>query len=157
MIEIDSITKRYGDTVVVDNASMTIAPHTITVIVGTSGAGKTTLMRMINRLVEPSSGEIRIDGSPNTAIPGYELRRRIGYAIQGHGLFPHRTVAENIATVPALLGWERARIDAKVEELLSLFQLDPPPSVRAIRMSSRAASSSASASPGRSPPSRTSS
>ncbi|GMB81887.1 ABC transporter ATP-binding protein [Shinella zoogloeoides] len=125
MIEIDSITKRYGDTVVVDNASMTIAPHTITVIVGTSGAGKTTLMRMINRLVEPSSGEIRIDGAPNTAIPGYELRRRIGYAIQGHGLFPHRTVAENIATVPSLLGWERGRIDAKVGELLSLFQLDP--------------------------------
>ena len=125
MIEIDSITKRYGDTTVVDNVSMTIAPHTITVIVGTSGSGKTTLMRMINRLVEPTSGEIRIDGAPNSAIPGYELRRRIGYAIQGHGLFPHRTVAENIATVPTLLGWEKGRIEAKVKELLSLFQLDP--------------------------------
>ena len=125
MIEIDSITKRYGDTAVVDNVSMTIAPHTITVIVGTSGSGKTTLMRMINRLVEPTSGEIRIDGEPNSAIPGYELRRRIGYAIQGHGLFPHRTVAENIATVPTLLGWQKSRIDGKVEELLSLFQLDP--------------------------------
>ncbi|WP_242218253.1 ABC transporter ATP-binding protein [Shinella zoogloeoides] len=125
MIEIDSITKRYGDTAVVDNVSMTIAPHTITVIVGTSGSGKTTLMRMINRLVEPTSGEIRIDGEPNSVIPGYELRRRIGYAIQGHGLFPHRTVAENIATVPTLLGWQKSRIDGKVEELLSLFQLDP--------------------------------
>jgi len=124
MIEIDSITKRYGDTTVVDDVSMTIAPHTITVIVGTSGSGKTTLMRMINRLVEPSAGTIRIDGADNHAIPGYELRRRIGYAIQGHGLFPHRTVAQNIATVPTLLGWDRARIDAKVEELLSLFQLD---------------------------------
>jgi osmoprotectant transport system ATP-binding protein len=125
MIEIDSITKRYGDTTVVDNVSLTIAPRTITVIVGTSGSGKTTLMRMINRLVEPTSGKILIDGEPNSAIPGYELRRRIGYAIQGHGLFPHRTVGENIATVPTLLGWEKSRIDAKVNELLTLFQLDP--------------------------------
>ena len=125
MIEIDSITKRYGETAVVDNVSMTIAPHTITVIVGTSGSGKTTLMRMINRLVEPTSGTILIDGADNRSIPGHELRRRIGYAIQGHGLFPHRTVAENIATVPTLLGWEKPRIAAKVKELLSLFQLDP--------------------------------
>ncbi len=125
MIEIDSITKRYAETTVVDNVSMTIAPRTITVIVGTSGSGKTTLMRMINRLVEPTSGKILIDGEPNSAIPGYELRRRIGYAIQGHGLFPHRTVAENIATVPTLLGWDKSRIDAKVKELLTLFQLDP--------------------------------
>jgi osmoprotectant transport system ATP-binding protein len=125
MIEIDSITKRYAETAVVDNVSMTIAPRTITVIVGTSGSGKTTLMRMINRLVEPTSGKILIDGEPNSAIPGYELRRRIGYAIQGHGLFPHRTVAENIATVPTLLGWDKSRIDAKVKELLTLFQLDP--------------------------------
>ncbi|UDF28144.1 UNVERIFIED_ORG: ABC transporter ATP-binding protein [Roseateles sp. XES5] len=125
MIEIETITKRYGDNTVVDTVSMTIAPRTITVIVGTSGSGKTTLMRMINRLVEPTSGKIRIDGEDNSAIPGYELRRRIGYAIQGHGLFPHRTVAENIATVPTLLGWEKSRIDAKVKELLSLFQLDP--------------------------------
>lgn len=125
MIEIEGITKRYGDNTVVDNVSMTIAPRTITVIVGTSGSGKTTLMRMVNRLVEPTSGTIRIDGEDNRAIPGYELRRRIGYAIQGHGLFPHRTVAENIATVPGLLGWDKGRIDAKVKELLSLFQLDP--------------------------------
>lgn len=125
MIEIESITKRYGDNTVVDTVSMTIAPRTVTVIVGTSGSGKTTLMRMINRLVEPTSGTIRIDGEDNRGIPGYELRRRIGYAIQGHGLFPHRTVAENIATVPGLLGWEKSRIEAKVKELLSLFQLDP--------------------------------
>lgn len=125
MIEIENITKRYGETAVVDEVSMTIAPHTITVIVGTSGSGKTTLLRMVNRLVEPTSGTIHIDGEDNRTIPGYELRRRIGYAIQGHGLFPHRTVAENIATVPGLLGWEKSRIDAKVEELLTLFQLDP--------------------------------
>ena len=125
MIEIDTVTKRYGENTVVDAVTMTIAPRTITVIVGTSGSGKTTLLRMINRLVEPSEGTIRIDGEDILAIPGYQLRRRIGYAIQGHGLFPHRTVAQNIATVPELLGWERARIDAKVAELLTLFQLDP--------------------------------
>lgn len=125
MIEIDAITKCYDDNVVVDQVSMTIEPRTVTVIVGTSGSGKTTLLRMINRLVEPTSGTIRIDGEDNRVLPGFELRRRIGYAIQGHGLFPHRTVAQNIATVPVLLGWEKSRIDAKVTELLELFQLDP--------------------------------
>ncbi|WP_043613490.1 ABC transporter ATP-binding protein [Ensifer sp. ZNC0028] len=125
MIEIENITKRYGESTVVDDVSLTIAPRTVTVVVGTSGSGKTTLLRMVNRLVEPTSGTIRLDGEDNRSLPGYELRRRIGYAIQGHGLFPHRTVAQNIATVPTLLGWERARIDAKVEELLRLFQLDP--------------------------------
>ncbi|KQS81249.1 amino acid ABC transporter ATP-binding protein [Rhizobium sp. Leaf384] len=125
MIEIDGITKRYDDTTVVDNVTMTIQPRTVTVIVGTSGSGKTTLLRMINRLVEPTSGTIRLDGEDNRSVPGFELRRRIGYAIQGHGLFPHRTVAENIATVPVLLGWDASRIDAKVAELLALFQLDP--------------------------------
>lgn len=125
MIEIDAITKRYDGNAVVDRVSMTIEPHTVTVIVGTSGSGKTTLLRMINRLVEPTSGSIRIDGEDNRAIPGFELRRRIGYAIQGHGLFPHRTVAQNIATVPQLLGWSASRIDGKVKDLLNLFQLDP--------------------------------
>ncbi|CZT33856.1 ABC transporter ATP-binding protein [Rhizobium sp. 9140] len=125
MIEIDGITKRYGDNTVVNNVTMTINPRTVTVIVGTSGSGKTTLLRMINRLVEPTSGTIRLDGEDNRSVPGFELRRRIGYAIQGHGLFPHRTVAENIATVPVLLGWDTVRIKAKVAELLALFQLDP--------------------------------
>ncbi|HEV7308994.1 ABC transporter ATP-binding protein [Ensifer sp.] len=125
MIEIENITKRYGENTVVDDVSLTVAPRTVTVIVGTSGSGKTTLLRMINRLVEPTSGAIRLDGEDNRVLPDYELRRRIGYAIQGHGLFPHRTVAQNIATVPTLLGWDRARIDAKVDELLRLFQLDP--------------------------------
>lgn len=125
MIEIEGITKRYGETTVVRDVCLTIAPRTVTVIVGTSGSGKTTLLRMINRLVEPTSGTIRLDGEDNRSLPGYELRRRIGYAIQGHGLFPHRTVAQNIATVPTLLGWDRSRIDSKVAELLNLFQLDP--------------------------------
>ncbi|MBB2972411.1 ABC transporter ATP-binding protein [Mesorhizobium sp. RMAD-H1] len=125
MIEIENITKRYGEAEVVKDVSFVVEPRTVTVIVGTSGSGKTTLLRMINRLVEPTSGEIRLDGRDNRAVPAYELRRHIGYAIQGHGLFPHRTVAQNIATVPVLLGWEKARIDTRVDELLSLFQLDP--------------------------------
>lgn len=125
MIEIENITKRYGEAEVVKDVSFVVQPRTVTVIVGTSGSGKTTLLRMINRLVEPTSGEIRLDGRDNRAVPAYELRRHIGYAIQGHGLFPHRTVAQNIATVPVLLGWEKARIDTRVDELLSLFQLDP--------------------------------
>jgi osmoprotectant transport system ATP-binding protein len=125
MIEIEGITKDYDGTTVVRDVTMTIAPRTVTVIVGTSGSGKTTLLRMINRLVEPTAGMIRLDSEDNRSVPGFELRRRIGYAIQGHGLFPHRTVAENIATVPVLLGWDKPRIAAKVEALLSLFQLDP--------------------------------
>ncbi|MET3896796.1 osmoprotectant transport system ATP-binding protein [Devosia sp. UYZn731] len=125
MIEIEDITKIYGETAVVDRVSLVIDPGTICVIVGTSGSGKTTLMRMINKLVEQTSGAIRIDGEDIAGIPAYELRRRIGYAIQGHGLFPHRTVGQNIATVPKLLGWDKKRIADRVEELLTLFQLDP--------------------------------
>ena len=125
MIEIEGITKRYDETTVVDDVSMVIEPRTIAVIVGTSGSGKTTLLRMINRLVEPTAGVIKLDGADNRSLPGYELRRSIGYAIQGHGLFPHRTVAQNIATVPVLLGWDKARIKARVDELMTLYQLDP--------------------------------
>jgi len=125
MIVIENITKRYDATTVVDDVSLVIEPRTVTVIVGTSGSGKTTLLRMINRLVEPTSGVIKLDGVDNRSMPGHELRRQIGYAIQGHGLFPHRTVAQNIATVPVLLGWEARRVAARVDELLSLFQLDP--------------------------------
>lgn len=125
MIEIENLTKRYGETAVVDDVSLVIQPRTVAAIVGTSGSGKTTLLRMINRLVEPTSGTIKLDGVDNRSLPGHQLRRSIGYAIQGHGLFPHRTVAENIATVPTLLGWDKARISARVDELLTLFQLDP--------------------------------
>ena len=125
MIEIENITKRYDKQTVVNDVSMVVEPRTIAAIVGTSGSGKTTLLRMINRLVEPTSGTIKLDGVDNHSLPDYELRRSIGYAIQGHGLFPHRTVAQNIATVPLLLGWDRERIDERVDELLKLFQLDP--------------------------------
>mgnify|MGYP001229116797 CR=1 FL=1 len=125
MIEIDGITKVYGEARAVDNVSLTVERGELAAIVGTSGSGKTTLMRMINRLVEPTSGTIRIDGRDNRDLPAYELRRGIGYAIQGHGLFPHRTVAENIATVPKLLGWDRKKRDERVDELLTLFNLEP--------------------------------
>ncbi|MBD8064431.1 ABC transporter ATP-binding protein [Devosia sp. PTR5] len=125
MIEIDSIVKTYEGVPVVDAVSMTIQPHTICAVVGTSGSGKTTLLRMINRLVTPTSGTIRIDGEDIRGIRPYELRRRIGYAIQGHGLFPHWTVAQNIGAVPRLLKWSKADISARINELLELFQLDP--------------------------------
>ncbi|MGY5806996.1 ABC transporter ATP-binding protein [Rhizobium sp. LEGMi198b] len=125
MIELKDVTKRYGNATVVDNVNMSMEKGTITVIVGTSGSGKSTLVRMINRLVPISLGQILVDGRDVMSVPATELRRRIGYAIQGHGLFPHRTVAQNIATVPQLLGWDKARIDRRVEELLNLFHLDP--------------------------------
>ncbi|AVF05363.1 MULTISPECIES: ABC transporter ATP-binding protein [Devosia] len=125
MIEIQELTKVYGETTVVDRVSLTIGAGELCAIVGTSGSGKTTLMRMVNRLVEPTAGKVLIDGQDTRDVPAYELRRRIGYAIQGHGLFPHRTVGQNIGTVPHLLGWEKSRITKRVDELLSLFQLDP--------------------------------
>jgi len=125
VIEIDSVTKSFLGTTAVDNVSMSVAKGEIAAVVGTSGSGKTTLLRMINRLIEPTSGTIRIDGRDTRTLPPHELRRGIGYAIQGNGLFPHRSVAENVATVPRLLGWDRGRIARRVDELLSLFHLDP--------------------------------
>ncbi|NZD49209.1 ABC transporter ATP-binding protein [Rhizobium leguminosarum] len=125
MIEIRNVTKRYGAATVVDDVSMSVEKGEITVIVGTSGSGKSTLMRMINRLVPITEGEIFVGGQNVMDVEVTELRRKIGYAIQGHGLFPHRTVAQNIATVPQLLDWDSARIAKRVEELLGLFNLDP--------------------------------
>ncbi|MBY3062238.1 ABC transporter ATP-binding protein [Rhizobium laguerreae] len=125
MIEIRNVTKRYGAATVVDDVSMRVEKGEITVIVGTSGSGKSTLMRMINRLVPITEGEIFVGGQNVMDVDVTELRRKIGYAIQGHGLFPHRTVAQNIATVPQLLDWDSARIAKRVEELLGLFNLDP--------------------------------
>ncbi|MCL3883226.1 ABC transporter ATP-binding protein [Marivita sp. GX14005] len=125
MIEIDSITKVYNGEKAVDSVSMTAETGTITVIVGTSGSGKTTLLRMINRLEEPSSGEVRINGDSTADVKPHILRRRIGYAIQGHGLFPHHTVARNIAAVPELLDWPKDKIRERVDELLDLFSMEP--------------------------------
>ena len=125
MIRIEGLTKQYGATTVVDQVSLEVERNSIAVVVGTSGSGKSTLLRMINRLVEPTSGRVLLDGADTRSEPAHLLRRRIGYAIQGHGLFPHRTVAENVATVPRLLGWPEARIHERVSELLEIFQLDP--------------------------------
>ncbi len=104
---------------------MVIERNSITVIVGTSGSGKSTLLRMINRLIEPTSGRVLIEGRDTEGEPGHQLRRRIGYVIQGHGLFPHRTVAENIATVPRLLEWDEAPDPRAHRQLLEALQLDP--------------------------------
>ena len=125
MITLENLTKQYGATTVVADVSMEIERHTMTVIVGSSGSGKSTLLRMINRLVEPTRGRVLIDGKDTATESPHLLRRRIGYAIQSHGLFPHRTVAENVATVPRLLEWDETRIRARVNELLGIFQLDP--------------------------------
>jgi osmoprotectant transport system ATP-binding protein len=125
VIQVEGLTKQYGATAVVDRVSFDIERNSIAVIVGTSGSGKSTLLRMINRLVEPTHGRVLLDGADTRNEPAHLLRRRIGYAIQGHGLFPHRTVAENVATVPRLLGWPEARIRSRVRELLEIFQLDP--------------------------------
>ena len=125
MIRVEGLTKRYGVAAVVDDVSLDIERNSITVIVGTSGSGKSTLLRMINRLVEPSSGRVLIDGADTRDEPAYLLRRRIGYVIQGYGLFPHRTVAENVATVPRLLRWDERRIRERVQQLLTVFELDP--------------------------------
>ncbi|HEX8778214.1 MAG TPA: ABC transporter ATP-binding protein [Rhodanobacter sp.] len=124
MIEIEHLSKTFGAEVAVNDVSLSIGDGEIVAVVGTSGSGKTTLLRMINRLIEPDGGRVLLDGKDTREGPAYLLRRQIGYAIQGHGLFPHRTVGENIATVPKLLGWEKAKTAARVEELMTLFQLD---------------------------------
>lgn len=125
MIEIDAITKLYDGKPAVDSVTMTVETGTVTVIVGTSGSGKTTLLRMINRLEEPTSGTVRINGESTLDVKPHILRRRIGYAIQGHGLFPHYTVAQNIAAVPRLLKWPRDKTAARVDDLLTLFSMEP--------------------------------
>jgi osmoprotectant transport system ATP-binding protein len=109
----------------VDHLSLEVPAGEICVLVGPSGCGKTTAMRMVNRLIDISSGDILIDGRSVKERKPAELRREIGYAIQQIGLFPHRTVGENIATVPRLLGWDRQRIRARVDELIELISLDP--------------------------------
>jgi osmoprotectant transport system ATP-binding protein len=125
VISLEHVTKRYGERVAVDDLSVEIGAGELAVLVGPSGCGKTTTLRMINRLVEPTAGAIRVDGRDTREQGVTELRRSIGYVIQQAGLFPHLTVAENIATVPRLLRWDRARIRARVEELLELVGLPP--------------------------------
>ncbi len=125
MIDFQNVFKKYGATTAVNNLSLEVKTGEICVLIGPSGCGKTTTLKMINRLIEPSSGQILIDGRDSSSLKAFELRRGIGYAIQSVGLFPHLTVAENIAVVPKLLGWQKPKIEARVMELLELIGLEP--------------------------------
>ena len=125
MIEIDRVTKSYGDRRVVDSLSLTVGAGELCVLLGSSGCDKSTTLRMINRLIPSDSGAIRVGGKDVRSVPAEALRRRIGYAIQSIGLFPHWTVEDNIATVPRLLKWREMRVRDRVDELLELFRLDP--------------------------------
>jgi osmoprotectant transport system ATP-binding protein len=123
VITFDRVVKRYGSSVAVDHLSLEIKSGETVILVGPSGCGKTTSLKMINRLIEPTDGTISIDDRDTRTYDVNDLRRSIGYVIQQVGLFPHQTVADNIATVPRLLKWPRERIQARVEELLDLIGL----------------------------------
>ena len=126
MLRFEQVTKRYGDgSVAVDHLDLEVGDGELCVLVGPSGCGKTTTLRMVNRLVEPTSGRVLFDGEDVATVDPVALRRRIGYVIQQAGLFPHLRVAENVAAVPRLLGWDKARTRARVHDLLELVGLDP--------------------------------
>ena len=130
MIELDQLTKSFhqkdGTEVrAVDAVSMTVPKGEICVFLGPSGCGKTTTLKMINRLIEPTSGTVRIEGEDTAGIDGVTLRRKIGYVIQQIGLFPNMTIEENIMVVPRLLGWDKRRCRERARELMSMVQLDP--------------------------------
>jgi osmoprotectant transport system ATP-binding protein len=126
-IVFDHVTKRYvgRDAAAVDDLSLEIPAGSFCVLVGPSGGGKTTALKMVNRLIPFDSGEIRIDGRDIEELPLTELRRGIGYVIQQIGLFPHMTIGENVATVPQLLGWDSTRIASRVDALLEQVDMDP--------------------------------
>ena len=125
MIEAEGLTKRYGDALVVNDVDLSVQAGELVVLLGASGSGKTTTLKMVNRLIEATSGSVRLDGVDTAHLPLHELRRRIGYVFQRIGLFPHMTVGENVAITPRLLGWSPERIAARVDELLDLVELDP--------------------------------
>ena len=126
MITLQSVSKAFGASQALADVSLTLPAGQITALIGASGSGKSTLLRLINRLVQPDSGQVLLNGQDISALAPDALRRRMGYVIQSGGLFPHWTVARNIATVPRLLGWPAARIDARIDELLALLGLAPP-------------------------------
>jgi osmoprotectant transport system ATP-binding protein len=124
VIEVERIAKRFGAFLAVDEVSFRVGAGEVLALVGDSGSGKTTTLKMVNRLVEPDVGRVRIDGRDTAGEDPHVLRRSIGYVVQGGGLFPHRTVSENVAVPLRLLGWRRDRIDARVRELMALVELD---------------------------------
>jgi osmoprotectant transport system ATP-binding protein len=124
-ITLEGVTKRFGDGApALDGVSLSVGQREFLVVVGASGSGKTTLLRLVNRLAEPTAGTLRIGGTDVATLDPVALRRRIGYVFQEVGLFPHMTVAENVAITPKLLGWDKARIASRVEELIALVRLD---------------------------------
>jgi osmoprotectant transport system ATP-binding protein len=126
VIEFRGVTKRFPDgTVAVDHLDLAVEAGGITVLVGPSGCGKTTSLRMVNRMIEPTEGTITVDGRDVMSVDAAELRRGIGYVIQQAGLFPHRTILDNIATVPMLLGWSKGRARTRAAELMELVGLAP--------------------------------
>ncbi len=125
-LELSNIGVSFGGGVfAVDGVGFAVARGELVVLVGESGCGKTTTLKTINRLVEPTRGTVKIDGEDNAGRDGVELRRSIGYVFQGIGLFPHLSIADNVGVVPKLLGWERGRVSRRVDELLELVRLDP--------------------------------
>ena len=125
MIELDCVSKTYGDVVAVDALSLGVQTGELLVLLGESGCGKTTTLKLINRLIEPTSGIVRIGGRPTADVRGHELRRRIGYCFQETGLFPHLSVARNVAVTLDLLGWEARDQEHRVGEMLSMVGLEP--------------------------------
>ncbi len=125
MIEFRDVVKRYGAQLAVNHVSFTIPEGEVCVLIGPSGCGKTTSLKLVNRMLEPTAGEILLEDRSVASIPPEELRRGIGYVIQSVGLFPHMSVAENIGIVPRLLKWERPRRERRTDELLDLIGLEP--------------------------------
>jgi osmoprotectant transport system ATP-binding protein len=125
LIELDKVSKSFdgGRSFALHDVSLAVDAGTFIALVGASGSGKTTAMKLINRLLEPDAGEVRLEGTPVQSLDAPLLRRHIGYVFQGVGLFPHMTIAENIGITPQLLGWPRPQIDARVAELLDLVEL----------------------------------
>jgi len=125
MIELEHVERRYGSVVAVRDVSLSVCAGELVALLGGSGSGKTTTLKMVNRLIEPTAGRVCVAGRDVASVPGPELRRRIGYCFQQVGLFPHLTVAGNVAVTPELLGWDPARITRRVDELLVQVELDP--------------------------------
>jgi osmoprotectant transport system ATP-binding protein len=125
MITVEQLSKHFGEVKAVNGISFEVKEHETLVLLGTSGCGKTTTLKMINRLIEPTSGKIWIDGKNIFDQPAEILRRSIGYVLQNNGLFPHYTVAENIAIVPQLLKWDSKKIEKRIYELIEKLHLSP--------------------------------